>query len=248
MTYNVSDTLEKSESMSITDKNIKEIHRLLKNIVIPYERLEEYISASNDQMTIPERQQLIDYSSKHFPLQLFRYRAYTENAIKALENDELYLTRADYFNDPYDCLLYFDKAKLRKGIELKIRENIRSYLQQYYNVKIFHNFGFSNADEFIKHNLPKLDEFLDDVQRDFDKVAYSLQKDTYIACMSESITSPVMWAHYADNHQGFAIEYQFLPQFFTRIFILFLIIIIIGMGGVHYYLYYIQNLERMQQL
>lgn len=52
--------------------------------------------------------------------------------------------------------------------------------------------------------------FLKDVADDFPKVITMLQQSTYIACFTESVTSPVMWAHYTDNHKGFAIEYRYI--------------------------------------
>ena len=37
-----------------------------------------------------------------------------------------------------------------------------------------------------------------------------------IACFSESKDSPTMWAHYADNHKGFVLEYDFKNYKVTR--------------------------------
>jgi len=34
-------------------------------------------------------------------------------------------------------------------------------------------------------------------------------KDTGIFCMSSTISSPVMWAHYADKHKGVAFQFEF---------------------------------------
>jgi hypothetical protein len=34
------------------------------------------------------------------------------------------------------------------------------------------------------------------------------RKETYIACLSQTIDSTLMWAHYADFHRGFALEYD----------------------------------------
>jgi hypothetical protein len=36
-----------------------------------------------------------------------------------------------------------------------------------------------------------------------------VRRGSKIACLSENINSIVMWAHYADNHKGFALEYDF---------------------------------------
>ncbi len=197
-------------------KNVKEIHRLLNNIVIPYKQLVEYIeymSGNNGYLIIPEMQPLIDYVKNRPLRKLFRFRSYNENAINALENDELYLSRADKFNDPYDCLLCFDERKLRNRIAHHIsKDNLKLFVEQNKSI-LLRESEFSNTDEFIDSCMSKRDAFLDYVQQNFQKVSSSLQKSTYIACMSESVCSPIMWAHYADNQQGFAIEYQFPYRF-----------------------------------
>ncbi len=37
----------------------------------------------------------------------------------------------------------------------------------------------------------------------------AMRTGTYVACFSEDPASELMWAHYADAHQGFCVEYDF---------------------------------------
>ena len=39
------------------------------------------------------------------------------------------------------------------------------------------------------------------------KMGDTLKVVSTIACLSESIDSVIMWSHYAQNHEGFALEY-----------------------------------------
>ncbi len=49
----------------------------------------------------------------------------------------------------------------------------------------------------------------DDYQKKTDEVLENLKKETYIAALTESKTSLLMWSHYAKNHTGICIEYDF---------------------------------------
>lgn len=44
----------------------------------------------------------------------------------------------------------------------------------------------------------------------FYKMADHLRHTTGVACFSESCNSLLMWAHYAQNHQGLCVEYELL--------------------------------------
>ena len=39
----------------------------------------------------------------------------------------------------------------------------------------------------------------------------AVKRNAYIACLSETINSVTMWSHYANNHKGFALEYDYIP-------------------------------------
>lgn len=57
------------------------------------------------------------------PKRLIRMRSCEEYSLSALENDQLFLTRADQFNDPYDSLFYFDEEKLKRSIKSHLSED-----------------------------------------------------------------------------------------------------------------------------
>jgi len=43
----------------------------------------------------------------------------------------------------------------------------------------------------------------------FKKLSDNVQKHTYVTCYSENIKSLSLWSYYANNHEGFCIEYDF---------------------------------------
>lgn len=67
-------------------------------------------------------------------------------------------------------------------------------------------------------------ELYDDLSDDEKKVADVYSKNRYACCFTEQIDYQPHWAYYADNHQGYAIEYNFttrnryapLPIYYTK--------------------------------
>lgn len=198
----------------INNPSVREIHRLLDRIQISPDLFLAWISSDDNNALYEHLRSLINYTEGHTPTKLYRFRSCSTNSFQALHEDLLYLTRADYFNDPYDCLLYFNADKLRNSILNFISdENLLKYLQSA-NIQFPIGDKFNTMDELLTFLLSKRDSFLDAVSEKFVSASNQLKESTFIACLTEDVTSPVMWAHYADCHKGFAIEYEFPKDFF----------------------------------
>ena len=52
---------------------------------------------------------LVQFIGKNVPAQLYRFRGCADYSIDAFEKDELWLSKAAFFNDLHDSLLFFDK-------------------------------------------------------------------------------------------------------------------------------------------
>ena len=64
-----------------------------------------------------------------------------------------------------------------------------------------------------QQTISGFEKFLDQC---FFSAKEGIREHTKIVCLSESIKSPLMWAHYADNHKGFAIGYDFRNNEITQ--------------------------------
>ena len=62
-------------------------------------------------------------------------------------------------------------------------------------------------------SVPGFSQWLDQC---FSFAKDGIRERTKIVCLSESIRSPLMWAHYANNHKGFAIGYDFRNNEITQ--------------------------------
>ena len=112
-----------------------------------------------------------------------------------LKNTQITSSRPKDFNDPYDCALYIDKIKF-----VYMTRN----LPEYKNIINEKNIDNKLYEDII--NTVWKDE---DILLDFKKILGDIINKISIGCLSENKESILMWSHYADNHRGFAIEYDF---------------------------------------
>ena len=74
-----------------------------------------------ESMTYEERESLLkpllEYVHSITPAKLFRYRDCSETQFDAFYNDRIYAGNAQKFNDPYDCLIRYDKQYLYDSIK-----------------------------------------------------------------------------------------------------------------------------------
>lgn len=200
--------------LGYNSKESKEIHRILNRTIIDPECFAEWIETRDGSNLSQTLQPLSNYLKHHSPAKLYKMRTFSAHSIEALQHDLLFLSRADHFNDPYDCLLYFDDRHLQRQIEQHIStENIRSYLE-HSNIIFPIGDKFKDIDSLLEFLESEKAVFLESVALLFPDVTDALQKSTYVASLTEDIGEPTMWAHYADEHRGFAIEYQFSPDYF----------------------------------
>lgn len=198
-------------------KEIKEIHRLLERAVVTPEQLLEWFE-TKDSNVFPQTFHLLsNYLKNHRPQTLYRYRQAKEEHIEAFKDDKIFLTRADYFNDPYDCMLYFDQFAIETGIAEQLQnDNMKDHLISSGYPALWAEAGLKiTIDDVLKRLEKSRSDFLKHVSFILPSVTIMLQKSMSIACFTEDITSPVMWAHYADSHSGFVLAYQFRSDMFS---------------------------------
>ena len=196
--------------------------KLLEETVIPETMPDE------EQNILLER--LCEYVNSIIPKQLFRYRECTERQFDAFCNDKIFAVNAQLFNDPYDCLIRYDKQYIYDSIEqgaskehIKwLRDSLRKgepfpeFISSLYGedrTKILKEAILNVTDEEIEKNdlifgmskeefFNKIDEFI------FKNAESFTRQSSFIACFSETVKSITMWSHYANSHKGFALEYN----------------------------------------
>lgn len=138
---------------------------------------------------------------------LFRYRTIDDNNISALENNKLYFSTPNNFNDPYDNLIFASLKKIFSDVMGNIYSGMDDYLEKlksenpeaaFYGHKYWNG---SNRDGTI-------DIFFKQICVAVDLIKKSVRNNVKIICFSEVYNSMLMWSHYADNHKGFLLVYE----------------------------------------
>lgn len=164
------------------------------------------------------------------PSSLFRYRSCNEMQIEAFKNDTIYAVTADNFNDPYDTLVRYDqegikayvnsvmncetleamKAEFAKGND--IPDEVKQIIPG--DMIVFLKNALLSIDDVsvLKENIEvSRRQMINNIETFFPILSEMAKRYSAMACFSESIESVLMWSHYANSHQGFALEYDFRP-------------------------------------
>ncbi|WP_313184057.1 DUF2971 domain-containing protein [Lacrimispora sp.] len=142
--------------------------------------------------------EVMDYMIKYVPKKLYRYRTFNNFWKNNLFDGEIYLSKPSQFNDPFDGV---PNIKINKFWDICGR-------------KIF----YDNTGIDIELNMESAEDIFDIIQLE---VKQFTQEKMRVACFCEQWNSLLMWAHYADSHKGFCIEYDttMIPDHTKRFFL-----------------------------
>lgn len=193
-----------------------------------------------------ENPDLLNQKNSFLPETLFKFYSPTYDNIFDIENQKLWFSHPNHFNDLYDCKVgyEFEEYERKKVIEF-LKSNIISNENPNLILSDLEINRISNTttDYFKANPHPLLDldnipEYFDDVIRklsvsksyDFMIDIYSLRRkikkdisnqidllhksNIRVACFAKLDKDEhfpkigQMWAHYADNHKGFCVEYD----------------------------------------
>ena len=122
----------------------------------------------------------------------YLYKYYSENLLNmdAIKNHEMWYSAPCNFNDVFDCDVSTNEKALFESF-LKADPQGRRIRQG--------SSGWMNLKGVVHKQIHNLQEEFEETKR-----------TTGISCLSESDSSLLMWAHYANNHKGMCVEYELL--------------------------------------
>jgi hypothetical protein len=187
----------------------------------------------------PEKQDItsaLELKNRNMPNFLYKYRPFNGHSLELLENDRMWLSNPEEFNDPFDCAATLISKKIEvenfrqriddviDSLECEFTDNEKDHikrsddpvyeLSKVYAEKFIPNEGtpkelieaISKPEEYAKVISKALEENADDFYFNLIK---GLKENMSIACFTEKKDSVLMWSHYADCHKGLCIEYDF---------------------------------------
>ena len=165
----------------------------------------------------------------NMPSKLYRYRS-LENETRFIDdvvNAHVYMSNPKNFNDPFDSssILRVEELRHSEIIKNKVRDSFRQFVDRRVVREIFkHEDWIERLGTYCSCCVMKENkaQYTDDVSKNADKqylykefeklneyineLTGSLSK---VACFTESNTNLPMWTHYAKEHSGVCLEYDF---------------------------------------
>ena len=174
-----------------------------------------------------------EWIKTNIPDKLYRFRQINNYSINALKNEEIWGSAIRTFNDPYECLPCYNLDRINEYINQEFSQDafknhlhqlssadIPDWIKKTYSPEIIDNLRKSSeqllsvdlTDQLrtMKNNIINLwNSNMENFRTQF--VTEILQRENmyHVACFSESCRSTLMWAHYAQSHTGFCLEYDF---------------------------------------
>lgn len=175
---------------------------------------------SVDDLNIENIKKAKNIKFNNIPKSLYKFRDVSEYSLGNLRDSTLYLSTANTFNDPYDSAINFDPQlgfsdnavfidKL--GIPKDEAEKILSAPEPF---KEIIKFTLKKDSSFSEEKADLLHSFIQTRRQEFCKEQLlntnaAIQNSYKICSLSERLDSLPMWAHYAADHKGFVMEYDF---------------------------------------
>jgi hypothetical protein len=152
------------------------------------------------------------------------YKYVTEDRISILKDGLIRFSQPQAFNDPFELKPHISEIMDRAGLEKTISDLLPEIIKNEYDKQPqeFRNkIPFEIVMSFAEVNAEKIigdkDLFLASGAKIMQQiVCKGIEKVIGILSLSESANNLLMWAHYANSHQGFVIEFDSSNKFFNQ--------------------------------
>lgn len=145
------------------------------------------------------------------PDRLFHYQRFVEaHLVSLLVNHKIKLSRADAFNDPWDCRVHYQLPSTDDE-----RNRVLRWLTEMHRK---HHPSVSEAQRALlahsfRSNPVKLNEAIVEIEK---RMYATISEQYRVYCLSEKVDSALMWAHYTGSHKGICLEFDATIAPFTR--------------------------------
>lgn len=130
-------------------------------------------------------------------LTLFKYYPINEYTFDVIKTERVWMPDPTNFNDPYDCALSLDMKSYHER-NSDFHSIVRDVM-----------LGKRDRSEIPMSKAPVPGWVMSVANEEF----RDEQSKFGVCCFSETNLSILMWSHYADNHKGVCIEFEFSEDF-----------------------------------
>lgn len=141
------------------------------------------------------------------PDYLCRFRTVSENSLIQLQENKLYYSSADHYDDPFDTFIHVDYSRI-KVFHAFLSNDIESDNPAFANVlKLLEPVIGISAEQFIdnlKENPFDISAFPDRIKQ----IRTIIQRNLFSICFCGDVLNETLWLKYANNYRGFALVYD----------------------------------------
>ena len=163
----------------------------------------------DDESAIP--QATFDYASyNNIPTPSLLYKYFKHNkewTQRIFKNNEIYFAAPKDFNDPFDSVRRFIYPTSPTERERLLKAGVRLSLP---------GLPTGVADLQVRGSVRTGDD-IPHMEKICDQLTHEMQQSNAVFCMTEKKDNILMWAHYADQHTGFCLEFRTDNPFFSRV-------------------------------
>lgn len=154
------------------------------------------------------------------PQFLYKYKAFSKNtadvdmALATLSKRKLWASRPGKFNDPFDCQIRLDYSIYFENLALYIESVVDDDLplSEINQIKMDCKYGNDKSiiqfiEQYLKSSGKK------SLQEKVDEWIDNHSSAAGVISLSEKNDNLLMWAHYADYHQGYCLKLAFNSEF-----------------------------------
>lgn len=176
--------------------------------------------------------------NEHMPASLFKFYPFNQNSIKCIETNNVFMNNPRNFNDPFDCVLCASEKEFLKQYLIDYLTKTNAVAREILTEEEFNKLKYSRCEDTKygsvyktfesvvfrltydedKHEMRKGDleigKVLDRARHEYENALETLREETvgitsFANINKFKLTSYMeLWAHYAQNHEGFCVEYD----------------------------------------
>lgn len=151
------------------------------------------------------------------PQVLYKYRSYDKRSIRMLVENKLYFAPPIKFNDPFDCAL---KVEIDKDMTSE------EFLQGQKAYALKNGIDWQDYEQKLKTQCfdsagkikPRVFKQL---RTNVKAVRHKHLKKHGVCCFCKQNNDILLWAHYANKHKGFCIEFRYDQDYFLGKYVLY---------------------------
>jgi hypothetical protein len=180
----------------------------------------DWIKQYIDLMRANNPEQGIPLKDKHFPNRFYKYCSLNDYTFENLENEQLWLSKIEDLNDPFECGMMFDQfasARLflrsdtfrdnferKRGIRIS-EDDLGTMVSSDNPYKAY--LAFCEAKGIAMNQT--YETFHGKILGRWKEIRRESNEMLRVCCFTTQNDNILMWSHYANSHIGICIEYDF---------------------------------------